>query len=269
MVAFFVCGCATTTDTALRQIRPAAQPEPVRIAVLPPRIHPSLRLPDFKPDNEWYQRLADGRGTIVTSTTPERHITLDMITTLSQAHRYLRIFPVQTKEDARRLGANRIMTCTIHDYRTVLLGANARYPEMALTSILMSQYWIRWLTLEARLDWEVELTVPETGECTFKRRLARTYAKTVRYATSSYFTEKMLTFLRCEATPEFVGELFELEMVPRPLDGGAIGAAAPRPEENAAPPSEPVVEPVPSQEVTPPPPTGTPKPRIQASPTSQ
>lgn len=251
-------------DSPIQPIRPLARPEPVCVAVLPPRIHPSLRLPDFKPENAWYQRLADGRGSVVTSTIPEQHIALDVVATLTRANRYRRVISVLTTEDARRLGADQIMVCTIHDYRTVLLGANSRYPLMAATSLLMSQYWIRWMTLEARLDWEVEMTSLQTGDSVFKRRLSRNYTKTVRYAVSPYFTEKMLTFLRCEATPVFVGEMFGLEFMPEGADPSA--PPVPVPAEPHLPTPEPEVAPSPAPQPVPPPPGSPPEPRLPPAP---
>jgi hypothetical protein len=39
----------------------------------------------------------------------------------------------------------------------------------------------------------------------------------VRSASGHYFTDKMLSFLQNRAAPDFIGELFELEMaVPSP-----------------------------------------------------
>ena len=80
----------------------------------------------------------------------------------------------------------------------------------------MAQYWIRWRTLEARFEWEVKLTSIADGSTLYRKRLKREYTSSVRSASGHYFTDKMLSFLQNRAAPDFIGELFELEMAAPP-----------------------------------------------------
>ena len=213
-VLFLLCGCATSLETPLRKIQACPVPQPLKIAVLPPRIHPDLEPENFKPDQPLYKQLADGRGVVITSAAASRDIGLSVVSTLTRAGKYDRIFTVENEEEARRLSANALMTVTVWDYRTVLLGANKKYFWMAPTSLLMSQYWLRWRTIEARFEWEVKLVSATDGSTLYRKRLKRAYTSPVRSASGSHFTNKMLSFLQNRAAPDFIGELFELEMSP-------------------------------------------------------
>jgi hypothetical protein len=215
-VLLLQCGCATSFETPIRKPLPAPVPQPLRVGVLPPRIHPDLDPDHFKSDQPLYQQLMDGRGVVITSASASEDIALEIVSTLTQAGKYQRIFTVEDEADARQIGADSLLTVTVWDYRTVQLGSNKTYPLMALLGPLMSQYWLRWQTLEARFEWEVKLTSMADGSTLYRKRLKRAYTSPVRSASSRYFTEKMLSFLQNRAAPDFIGELFELEMAPQP-----------------------------------------------------
>ena len=221
-------GCAVTRDSRFSQLRPCAAPqERVRVAVLTPQINPALRRENLTPENPWYERLGDGRGSVVTSGMPDVAVGWDLVILLNRSKRFSQVFPVTSREEAARLGADRLLLCTVHDYRTINRGANRRYPLMFITSPLMSMYWIPWLTLEAKLDLEAEMIHPVTGERFFHNRLQRSYTKTVRLAMPAPFTKKMLNFLQVEATPECILELFDLDRIPPEPE---VGPAQPVPE---------------------------------------
>ena len=212
----FQLGCATAIETPLRKPQPQPAPSPLRVGVLPPRIHPSLTAAHFKSDTPLYQQLLDGRGITVTSPDATNDIALEIVSTLTQANTYQRIFTVQNEDEARQLGADALLTVTVWDYRTVQLGANYLYPVVTLLGPLMSQYWVRWRTLEARLEWEVKLTSLTDGSTLYRNRLKRAYTSSVRSASGHHFTDKMLSFLQTRATPDFISELFALETAPSP-----------------------------------------------------
>ena len=188
----------------------------MRVAILPPRIHPDIEPANLKPEKPLYKQLMDGRGIVVTSPTQAKDIGLEIVSTLTQACKYQRIFTVENKEEAQQLGADAVMTVTVWDYRTVHLGSNKKYPLMAALGLLMSQYWIRWQTLEARLEWDVKITSITDGSTLYHKRLKKEYTSSVRSASGHYFTDKMLSFLQNRAAPDFIGELFELEMISLP-----------------------------------------------------
>ena len=188
----------------------------MRVAILPPRIHPDIEPANLKPEKPLYKQLMDGRGIVVTSPTQAKDIGLELVSTLTQAGKYQRIFTVENEEEAQHLGADAVMTVTVWDYRTVQLGSNKKYPLMALLGPLMSQYWIRWQTLEARLEWDVKITSIADGSTLYHKRLKKEYTSSVRSASGHYFTDKMLSFLQNRAAPDFIGELFELEMISLP-----------------------------------------------------
>ncbi|MBM4153106.1 MAG: hypothetical protein FJ220_06265 [Kiritimatiellaceae bacterium] len=155
----------------------------------------------------------------ITSANPSKDIGLELASTLTQAGAYQRIFNVANEEEAVRFGADALMTVTVWDYRTVVLGANKNYFWMFLTSPLMSQYWIRWKTLEARFEWEVQLTSIHDGSVIYRNRLKQSYTSPVRAARGKHFTNKMLSFLQDRSAPDYIGELFELEMLtPLPFE---------------------------------------------------
>lgn len=235
LAAILFSGCASLRDTRFSRIVPLPAPEPVRVAVLPPRIPDALRPGQLPPEGEWYERLAAGRGLVVTSATPERDLTLALVGNLSLGNAFTRVFPAADAAEAAHLGADRVLQVTVHDYRTILRGANSRYSLVVLLGPLFPQYWVRWLTLEASLDWEVELRRVDDGTRTFARRLERHYYRTVRYALGAHLTDKMLAFLRGPASTEFIGELFLLDMAELPDDPD--GDAEPAPEPPAAAPA--------------------------------
>jgi hypothetical protein len=215
-VFLLLCGCATSLETPIRKPQPSPEPQTLRVAVLPPRIHPDLEKDNLKPEKPFYKQLADGRGVVVTSPSISKDIGLAIVSTLTQAGKYQRIFTVGTEDEAQQFGADSLLTVTVWDYKTVQLGANKKYPLMTLLGPLMAQYWIRWRTLEARLEWEVKLTSIADGSTLYRKRLKREYTSSVRSASGHYFTDKMLSFLQNRAAPDFIGELFELEMVAPP-----------------------------------------------------
>ncbi|MFA7256346.1 MAG: hypothetical protein WC047_02060 [Kiritimatiellales bacterium] len=210
-VFLLLCGCATSFESPIYKPHPCSAPQPLRIAVLPPRIHPDLKAANFKPDQPLYKQLMDGRGVVITSATAAEDIGLEIVCTLTQAGTYQRIFTVDNEDEARQYGADTLMTVTVWDYRTAQLGSNKTYFWMALTSPLMSQYWMRWRTIEARFEWEVKLTSIADGSTLYRKRLKRAYTSPVRSASGHYFSDKMLSFLQNRAAPDFIGELFGLE----------------------------------------------------------
>lgn len=214
--AVFAAGCATTHETEFHVLVPRQWPLPLKVAVLPAKVATPLAPENLVPENAWYQQLADGRGVVVSSKTTPGDIPVMLVSTLSMANQYESIFPVASVEEAARLGADEVMLCIVRDYRTVLRGANARYPWLMLLGTLAPQYWIRWLTIEARLDWEIQMWSLKTGQQTRQMRLQRSYFMTVRYALGSHFTDKMLVFLRFQASPELIAELFQIQTRPRP-----------------------------------------------------
>jgi hypothetical protein len=213
-VLFFLTGCATPLETPVRKPLHCEVPAPLRVAILPPRLHPDLNPASLKADQPLHWQLLDGRGLVVTSADPGRKISLEIVAALSGAGKYERVFTAADEAEARALGANSLMRVTVWDYRAVLLGSNTRYPLMALTSPLMSQYWLRWRTLEARFEWEVKLSNIADGETLYLRRLKKSYTAPVRSATNKHFIAKMLSFLQDHTLPDFIGELFDLPMTP-------------------------------------------------------
>lgn len=213
-VFLLLCGCATSIETPICRPQLNPVPQPLHVGVLPPRIHPDLEKDNLKADKPLYKQLMDGRGIVVTSASISSDIGLEIVSTLTQAGKYQRIFTVANEEDARQTGADALLTVTVWDYRTALLGANKNYFWMVLTSPLLSQYWLRWRTLEARFEWEVKLTSITDGSVLYRKRLKQSYTSPVRSASGRYFTDKMLSFLQNRAAPDFIGRLFSLEMTP-------------------------------------------------------
>ena len=215
-VLLLLCGCATSIETPIRKMKASPEPQPLRVAVLPPRIHPDLEKDNFKAEKPVYKQLMDGRGVVITSGSVSKDIGLEIVSTLTQAGKYQRIFTVENEEEARKFNADSLLTVTVWDYRTAQLGSNKRYPLMTLLSPLMAQYWIRWRTIEARFEWEVKLTSIADGSTLYRKRLKSSYTSPVRSASGHYFTDKMLSFLQNRAAPDFIGELFDLEMIAPP-----------------------------------------------------
>jgi hypothetical protein len=215
-VLLFLSGCATSIETPIRSLRPPSSPQPLKVGVLPPRIHPDLERDNLTSDEPLVRQLLDGRGIVVTSATIAQDIGLELVSTLTQAGAYQRIFTVENEDDARRTGADALLTVTVWDYRTALLGSNKKYVWMTLTAPLLSQYWIRWRTIEARFEWEVKLTSMTDGEVLYRKRLKRAYTAPVRSASGHYFTDKMLSFLQNRAAPDFIAELFGLSRIQLP-----------------------------------------------------
>ena len=215
-VLLLLCGCATSVETPIRKPLASSSPQPLRVAVLPPRIHPDLEKDNLKAEKPIYKQLVDGRGVVITSGSASKDIGLEIVSTLTQAGKYQRIFTVENEEEARKFNADSLLTVTVWDYRTVQLGANKKYPLMTLLGPLMAQYWIRWRTIEARFEWEVKLTSIADGSTLYRKRLKRAYTSPVRSASGHYFTDKMLSFLQNRAAPDFIGELFDLEMITPP-----------------------------------------------------
>lgn len=216
MAVLLLSGCATIHETPVMRPTASKNSQLLRVAVLPPEIHPSLLPGNLKPDRPFYHQLLDGRGVVVTSSTASRDIALELVAWLTAADQYDRIFTVADEEEARKLGANALMSVRVWDYRTVQLGSNRNYATAALLSPLMSQYWIRWRTLEARLDWQIALRSIETGDLLFRNQLKKSYTAPVRSAFGKHFTNKMLSFLQNRAAPDYIGELFGLEMAAIP-----------------------------------------------------
>jgi len=217
-VLLLLCGCATSIETPIRKAQRCPAPQPLRVGVLPPRIHPDLEKDNFKAEQPLYKQLMDGRGVVITSGSAAKDIGLEIVSTLTQAGKYQRIFTVENEADAKKVGADSLLTVTVWDYRTAQLGSNKKYFWMAPTSLLMSQYWMRWRTIEARFEWEVKLTAIADGSILYRKRLKKQYTSPVRSASSHYFTDKMLSFLQNRAAPDFIGELFDLDMLPPPAE---------------------------------------------------
>lgn len=213
-VLFLLCGCATSIESPVRKPKPCSASQPLKVAVLPPRIHPDIEPANLKAEKPLYKQLMDGRGTVVTSATASKDIGLEIVSTLTQAGKYERIFTVENEEEARQFNADSLLTVTVWDYRTVQLGSNKKYPLIVALGLLMPQYWIRWQTIEARFEWDVRLTSIADGSTLYHKRLKKEYTSSVRSASGHYFTDKMLSFLQNRAAPDFIGELFELEMPP-------------------------------------------------------
>jgi hypothetical protein len=222
-----LCACTSIRDTRFSRVLPLPDPEPLRVAVLPPQVAEGLRAGQLQGEGRWYETLAAGRGMTVTSATPEQDIALALVSTLSLGRAFHRVFLAADATEAARLGADRLLRVSVHDYRTVLRGANARYSLVMLLGPLLPQYWVRWLTFEARLDWEAELVPLDGGPPTFRRRLERRYYLTARYALGPGLADKMLNFLRTDATNEFIGECFLLHLVER--DAPPPAAVPPHP----------------------------------------
>jgi hypothetical protein len=215
-VLLLLCGCATAYETPIRKALPCPTPQALKVAVLPPRIHPDLEKENFKAEQPIGRQLMDGRGIVITSATPAEDIGLEIVSALTQAGKYQRIFTAANEEEARQYGADTLMTVTVWDYRTAQLGSNKNYPLMVVLGLLQSQYWLRWRTLEARLEWEVKLTSIADGSTLYRKRLKHAYTSPVRSASGHHFTDKMLSLLQNRAAPDFIGELFDLEMADPP-----------------------------------------------------
>jgi len=207
-VFIFLCGCATPLESPRHPPQRSAVAKPWRVAVLPPRIHPELDPDKLSADTSLARLLLDGRGLTVTSASASRDIGLKLVSTLTQAGNYERIFTAADEQAAAHTGATALMTVTVWDYRTVLLGSNKNYIRMALLSPLLSPYWIQWRTIEARLEWEVRVTAVSDGSTLYRKRISRAYTAPVRSASGKHFINKMLSFLQNQATPSFIGELF-------------------------------------------------------------
>ena len=217
LAAFFVSGCASLRDTAFTQILPKPNPQPYKLAVLPPRLDACLRDGNLQTDSPWYAMLfTGGRGMVATDRTPEDTIAKNLAVALNDGNFCRRVLTAATPEEAVRRGADKILICRVHDFRTILCGNNGRFGYVMLLGPLAAQYWIRCATLEARLDWEAEITDARTGKREFYRRHIQSYYKTVRMAYPTPFLEKMNNFLVVEATPEFISELFLLDSRERP-----------------------------------------------------
>lgn len=212
LAAFFVSGCASLRDTSFTQILPKPNPQPYTLAVLPPRIDSGLREENLQNDAAWYTLIfTGGRGLVATDRTPETTIAESLAIALNGGNFCRRAFLAATPEEAVKRGADKILVCQVHDFRTILCGNNGRYGYVMLLGPLAAQYWIRCATLEARLDWEAEITDVRSGRREFYRRYIQSYYKTVRMAYPTPFMEKMNRFLILEATPEFISELFLLD----------------------------------------------------------
>ena len=236
--ALLAAGCASIRDTEFSQVRPQAAAESLRVAVVDPVINLSLRPDSIQPEGNWWGRQFDGRGTVIVSYRPADDVALAIIDGLTIAKRYNRIFYVDSVEQARKFKADRVMTVKVNDYRIVSLGANGWYNLVVVLGPLHPEYWLRWLSWEARIDMDVEMYALPGGERVFQRHLSRRYYKTVRYVREQYMVNNMLDFLRFQALPEFLGEMFYLDTIPAPLPADAAAGKA------AAPPSVPAALPV-------------------------
>ena len=218
LVALLLPGCVAVRDSVLGPIWPQKQADPLKVAVLPPRIAARLRPENLQPESRWYERLLDGRGAVVTTAEPETDVQLGVVTALTCARKYARVFPVDSMDRARELLADQVLLTTVHDCRAIIRGANGRYPLTLVLSpfFLFPQFWIRWLTVEARIDWEVTMLDTRTGQRTYHRRLQRSYYKTIPYGLPRYLTRSLLGFLLYEASPEYVCELMLVDMLPVP-----------------------------------------------------
>ena len=251
-----LAGCASLHDTTFSPILPRREPEPWRVAVLPPLVAPHLLPENLKAESDWYERIFDGRGAVVTSPDIAKDAALALATTLTIADRYRRVVLVKSLEEAGAMGATHALIWTVHDYRSILRGANPRGAWMLILGPLAPQYWIRWLTLEGKLDWDVEILDLATKQPVFAQRQARSYFKTVRYAQNKYLMSKMLGFLRFEACPEFVCDLFAIEKDER-VPGQP---AEPWVPENLPPPAQSPEAPAPGEPVEAQTPTPAPSP---------
>lgn len=234
LVALLGSGCAATRDTQFSAIVAQRTTESRRVAVLPPHVADFLREENLTPESAWWQRLLDGRGGVVTSRKPEAEIRLALIASLSLAGKYRRVFAADSIEEARRLGADSILQCEVYDYRTIVRGANRRYPLSLLLSPVFAPYWMRWLSLEARLDWDVTIYSLTTSHVAFQRRLAQSYYRTTRYSYTR-LTDHLLSLLRDDAAPEFIAEMFLLETLSREDLGKKAVKAPPGTAEPVAP----------------------------------
>jgi hypothetical protein len=227
--ALLSAGCASIRDTEFSQVRPQGAAEPLRVAVVDPVISLGLRPDTIQPEGNWWGRQFDGRGTVIVSYRPADDVALAIIDGLTIAKRYNRIFYVDSIEQARKFKADRVMTVKVNDYRIVSLGANGWYHLVVVLGPLHPEYWLRWLSWEARIDMEVEMYALPGGEHVFQRHLSRHYYKTVRYVREQYMINNLLDFLRFQALPEFLGEMFYLDTIPvlPPADGAAGKAATP------------------------------------------
>ncbi|HNT34913.1 MAG TPA: hypothetical protein PKH07_07945 [bacterium] len=208
--ALLLLGCATTRETAPRSMAPMQSTEPVRVAILPPEIDASLLPENIRPESSWFVRLFWlGRGAVITSSELQKEIRLVLISYLTMGKKYELVFPVETVEEAVDRHADWVLSCKVHDARTVLLGPNRRYFYVMLTP-LPTQYFIRCLTLEARLDWDIDVVSLCSQETVFKKHHRANYLKTVRYAFPKYFEPKMWRYLRYEALPAHIMDTFEL-----------------------------------------------------------
>ena len=212
VVCLCLCGCATSMESPIRRAQVCESTQSLRVAVLPPRICSELAPGNFRSEQPFFKQFLDGRGLVVTSADASYDIALEVVATLTQAGLYERVFLVEDRQEAERLGATGLLAVTVQDYRAVLLGANTSGFWVFLTSPLMSQYWLRWRTIEARFDWEAHLLSLESGETLYSKHLKRSYTSPVRSAFGKHFTNKMLSFLQKRAGPDFIGELFSLRM---------------------------------------------------------
>ena len=214
LAALLAAGCASIRDTEFSQVRPQAAPEPWRVAVVDPVISLGLRPDAIQPEGNWWGRQFDGRGTVIVSYRAADDVALGIISELYGAKRYDRIFYVDSIEQARKFKADRVMTVKVNDYRIVSLGANGWYHLVVVLGPLHPEYWLRWLSWEARIDMEVEMYALPGGERVFQRHLARRYYKTVRYVREKHMVNNLLDILRFQALPEFLGEMFCLDTIP-------------------------------------------------------
>jgi hypothetical protein len=229
MAVLFCAGCAPLLDSSPGLVLPVETTEPVTVAILPPVVSSRLTAEKMEAEAPWYEQLMDGRGSVVASANPRDDAALLLAATLSQAKKYKRVFLALDAGTARDMGADRILRWTIHDYRSVLLGGNSRYGWLILCGPAMPQYWIRWLTVEARLDWEVDVADASSGDSVFHHRQKTSYYKTVTYALLRHMDAKMLRLLLYEATPKHVCDLFLLKMAPVPKEGETPPPPAPGP----------------------------------------
>ncbi|MFA5205021.1 MAG: hypothetical protein WC708_11525, partial [Lentisphaeria bacterium] len=96
-------------------------------------------------------------------------------------------------------------------------------------------------TWEARVDLEVEMFALPAGDRVFQRRLSRHYYKTVRYVKEKHMINNMLDFLRHQALPELIAEMFYLDAVAAPqpdADGKTPPPAPATPAEPRVPPAD-------------------------------
>jgi len=217
LAAFCASGCASLRDTAFTQVLPKPNPQTYQLAILPPRLDACLQAENLQNAAAWYTIiLTGGRGMVATDRTPETTIATNLVLALNDGNFCRRAFMAATPEEAVKRGADKLLVCRVHDFRTILCGNNGRFGYVMLLGPLAAQYWIRCVTLEARLDWEAEISDARTGKREFYRHYSQSYYKTVRMAYPTPFLEKMNRFLTLEATPEFINELFLLDTRARP-----------------------------------------------------